>query len=199
MAWPEANLGNPFYTSLRKGDSHLKHNSLTSTIPWLIPTRALSPSHTRPWPTCGSLPSTACFFIRTRPYPPSYWLRLFSSQPFSLINTPTFLKPSHCQRPYHVVNIGSRFITAVKQRWAWLVLGWVTAWEHHVLLALILDPVTWRVSEGRQGPAGQSRPSPAMAKSTKRIAFGAYQPSASRIPWLRFSVIFLSCKANARV
>jgi len=30
-----------------------------------------------------------------------------------------------------------------------------------------VDPFAWRVSEGRQGPAGQSRPSPAMAKSTK--------------------------------
>jgi hypothetical protein len=38
----------PVYTSLRKGDSHLKHNSLTSTIPWLTPTRTPSPSHTRP-------------------------------------------------------------------------------------------------------------------------------------------------------
>ena len=33
------------------------------------PTRALSPSHTHPWPPCGSLPSTACFSTRTRPYP----------------------------------------------------------------------------------------------------------------------------------
>ena len=40
----------------------------------------------------------------------------------------------NCQRPYHVQNTGSRLITAVKQRWACLVLGWVTAWEHHVLL-----------------------------------------------------------------
>ena len=39
------------------------------------------------------------------------------------------------QRPYHVEYTGSRLITAVKQHWAWLVLGWVTAWEHHVLLA----------------------------------------------------------------
>jgi hypothetical protein len=62
-----------------------------------------------------------------------------------------------------------------------------------------VDPIAWRESEGRQGPAGQSRPSPAMAKSTKRIAFSAYQPSAFRIPWLRFSVIFFSCKENARV
>ena len=28
-------------------------------------------------------------------HPPSHWLRLFSSQTFSRINTPTFLKPSH--------------------------------------------------------------------------------------------------------
>ncbi len=34
-------------------------------------------------------------------------------------------------RPYHVENTGSRPITKVKQRRAWLVLrGWVTAWEH---------------------------------------------------------------------
>jgi len=46
---------------------------------------------------------------------------------------------------------------------------------------------------------GQPKPSPAMAKSTKRIAFGANHPSVFRLPWLRFSVIFLSCKANARV
>ena len=38
-----------------------------------------------------------------------------------------------CVRPYHVENTGSRPITEVKQRRAWLVLRWVTAWEHHVL------------------------------------------------------------------
>ena len=47
------------------------------------------------------------------------------------------MQHNSCQRPYHVENTGSRLITAVKQHWAWLVLGWVTAWEHHVLLALI--------------------------------------------------------------
>ena len=41
---------------------------------------------------------------------------------------------SSCRlRPYHVENTGSRPITEVKQRRAWLVLRWVTAWEHHVL------------------------------------------------------------------
>ena len=39
------------------------------------------------------------------------------------------------QRPYHVENTSSRPITEVKQRWVWLVLGWVTAWEHQMLLA----------------------------------------------------------------
>ena len=39
------------------------------------------------------------------------------------------------QRPYHVESTGSRPITEIKQRRARLVLGWVTAWEHRVLLA----------------------------------------------------------------
>ena len=38
-----------------------------------------------------------------------------------------------------------------------------------------------------------------MANSTKRIAFGADQPSAFRLSSMRFSEIFLSCKANVRV
>ena len=43
-----------------------------------------------------------------------------------------------CQRSYHVENTSSRPITEVKQRRAWLVLGWVTAWEHHVMLTFLL-------------------------------------------------------------
>ena len=38
-----------------------------------------------------------------------------------------------CLRPYHVECTSSRPITEVKQRWAKLVLGWVTAWEYLVL------------------------------------------------------------------
>ena len=41
-------------------------------------------------------------------------------------------------RPYHVENAGSRPITEAKQRWARLVLGRETAWEHRVLMALFL-------------------------------------------------------------
>ena len=33
------------------------------------------------------------------------------------------------QLPYHIENTSSRLITEVKQCWASLVLGWVTAWE----------------------------------------------------------------------
>ncbi|KAH3719632.1 hypothetical protein DPMN_062482 [Dreissena polymorpha] len=35
-------------------------------------------------------------------------------------------------RPYHVERTGSRPTTAVKQRRARPVLGWVTAWEYRV-------------------------------------------------------------------
>ena len=47
------------------------------------------------------------------------------------------------QRPYHVEYTGSRPITEVKQHRARIVLGWVTAWEHRVLLSfchLQMDP-----------------------------------------------------------
>ena len=43
-----------------------------------------------------------------------------------------YLRRNECLRPYHVENTGSRPITEVKQRRAWLVLGWVTAWEYQV-------------------------------------------------------------------
>ena len=66
---------------------------MTSTIPWLTPTRTLSPSHTRPWPPCGSLPSTACFYTRNRPYPITLLpidSGYFRTKPLFFLNTPTF-------------------------------------------------------------------------------------------------------------
>ena len=36
-------------------------------------------------------------------------------------------------RPYHPEHTRSRLISEVKQGWAWLVLGWETAWEYQVL------------------------------------------------------------------
>jgi hypothetical protein len=128
MAWFEANLGNPFYESLtlillmcriwwahnnagrwqvgfnsafeglRKGDSHIKHNSLTSTAPWLTPTRALSPSHTRQWPACGSLPSTTCFCTRTSHYPVTLipiGSGYFRAKPFPINKYSKIFKPCH--------------------------------------------------------------------------------------------------------
>ena len=43
--------------------------------------------------------------------------------------------PLYRLRPYYVECTGSRSITEVNLRRAWLVLGWVTAWEYHVLQA----------------------------------------------------------------
>ena len=36
-------------------------------------------------------------------------------------------------RPYRAEHARSRLISEAKQRWAWLVLGWETAWEYQVL------------------------------------------------------------------
>ena len=45
-----------------------------------------------------------------------------------------------------------------------------------------VNSVSLSVSQGRQEPAEQPRSSPAMAKSNKRIALGANQPSTFRLP-----------------
>ncbi len=57
----------------------------------------------------------------------SFWTELASSEEEVQLGSR--------QRPFHVENTSSRPITEVKQHWAWLVLGWVTAWEHQVLLS----------------------------------------------------------------
>jgi len=80
---------------LREGDSQLKYNSLTSTISWLTPTR--NPiSFTYPPVASMWVVTLHNLFLYSDPplpcQPPSYWLRLFSSQTVSRINTPTFSK-----------------------------------------------------------------------------------------------------------
>ena len=57
-------------------------------MPYLLhtPARGLHVGRHPPQPLYSDLLLTC--------HPPSYWLRLFSSQTFSRINTPTFLKPS---------------------------------------------------------------------------------------------------------
>jgi len=54
-------------------------------------------------------------------------------------------------------------------------------------------------AKGGSGQQASQGHHPRMAKSTKCIVFGADQLSIFWLPWLRFSVIFLSCKANTRV
>lgn len=48
-------------------------------------------------------------------------------------NKTTFLQQYFGLRPYHAESTGSRPITEVKPRRAWLVLGWATALEPQVL------------------------------------------------------------------
>jgi len=81
------------HVGVSHGMVEVKVFCLTSTIPWLILTCARSPSHMRPWSPCGSLPLHSLFLYSGLPlpcHPPSNRLRLFSSQTFSHINTPTF-------------------------------------------------------------------------------------------------------------
>ena len=76
-----------------------------------------------------------------------------------------------CQRPYHAESTGSRPITEVKQRRASSVLGWVTAWEHGVLLAL-----KFRALSGY----GYRNWTPNMPKRPPRPALHVGRPAASR-------------------
>ena len=64
----------------------------------------------------------------------------WSYSTFPLPSTRTLAKNStiknqKIQRPCQVDCAGSRYITTVKQTWAWLLLRRVTAWKQHVLLA----------------------------------------------------------------
>ena len=72
---------------------------------------------------------------------------LSSKTNFIKANFPSLLR----QRPYHVEHTGSRPITEVKQHWAWLVLGWVTAWEHQVLLALFIYTASFYYKKNEHG------------------------------------------------
>ena len=52
-----------------------------------------------------------------------------------------------CLRPYHVESTSSRPITEVKQHWAKLVLGWVTAWEYLVSQAFTFFSIPSKKNE----------------------------------------------------
>jgi hypothetical protein len=79
---------NPFYTSLSKGDSHLKNNSLISTIQRLTiltPNQSRTPSHMYPRHPCGSLPPKPISLPAPTPSP-SFWMAqaIFRAKPFSV-------------------------------------------------------------------------------------------------------------------
>jgi hypothetical protein len=67
--WSSVCAGNPFYTSLRKGDGHLK-NKFDQYSQWFtLPTwkKSCTPSHTCPWPLCGSLLTQPVFSTCSHP------------------------------------------------------------------------------------------------------------------------------------
>jgi len=80
-----------FYTSLRKGDNLLQHNSFDLPS-HSHPNTTHSVSHTRPRPPCGSLSLHNLPCELTHPYPVSL---LIFSQTLSHMYTPTILKFSH--------------------------------------------------------------------------------------------------------
>jgi len=85
----------PLYTSLRKRDSHLKHNSWTSTIAWFTLTRLIFFTYA-PVVSMWVVALHSLFLYSDLPLPchhPSDSLRLFSNQTFSRINNPTFSTP----------------------------------------------------------------------------------------------------------
>ena len=63
----------------------------------------------------------------------SVWNNFLSM--YEIMNHPKMTFYNLRQRPYHVECTASRPISEVKQRWVLLLLGWVTAWEHQMLLA----------------------------------------------------------------
>ena len=51
-----------------------------------------------------------------------------------IINTSALCINKKCLQPHHIECTSSRLITEVKQYWAELVLGWVTAWEYSICI-----------------------------------------------------------------
>ena len=81
-----------------------------------------------------------------------------------------------CLRPYHVENTGSRPITEVKQHRAWLVLRWVTAWEHHVLQTFFLNMI-------RYGQRLCSKKYPQKQQLSKGLLFIVQKGTQKSIPF----------------
>jgi hypothetical protein len=86
-------LVNLFYTSLRKGDSHLKHNSLASTIPYPTLTHTITLTYPPMAAIVGPQPVSVLCPAPTQS--PSFLMAqaIFQAKPFPAY-TPTFIKPS---------------------------------------------------------------------------------------------------------
>jgi len=98
-SWFQANPEYPFCTGIKKGDNHLKHNSLICTVPWqpfLAPTQShFSLTYLLQATTLGlSTPKTVTLLGHAPPrLAPFRLAQTILSQAFSCINNPTISSP----------------------------------------------------------------------------------------------------------
>ena len=79
-------------------------------------------------------PVFTTFFFKSLAFPQRIWVSWFSAyNAYWLYKNVSITLYRQCS--YHVEKTGSRPITELKQRRAWLVLGLVTAWGHHAILS----------------------------------------------------------------
>ena len=79
-------------------------------------------------------PVFTTFFFKSLAFPQRIWVSWFSAyNVYWLYKNVSITLYRQCS--YHVEKTGSRPITELKQRRAWLVLGLVTAWGHHAILS----------------------------------------------------------------
>ena len=92
MDWTWADLRKPFCTCLKKGDSHLKHNSQITYIPWFLFFAPTWGRFSRTYLSYYRLPLGAgalhsLFLYSNTPPPPSSWHTLLLSQNSTCKNT----------------------------------------------------------------------------------------------------------------
>ena len=87
---------------------------------------------------------------------------------YNLIAFMLFVPNIHCVRPHHVESTGSRPITEVKQRRAWSVLGWVTAWEYQVSYIFFVFSYSFTLCPTITPPFPHKNPSQKVKKKKKK-------------------------------